>query len=543
MTVFKNWNKEKKLVWLWILILQIILLIPYFYGYLTSPDDKYFTGLIGQNGHDQAFYLGWGAKQAENGNFLFEDKYNGDVDRRLVFNPLWLLMGLAAKLFSTSVISVFHVERVLTSIALLLVAYKIFSRFIVDQRWRIFALVLVSISSGFGYFTLPLDTSIIHSTPDLWVIESNIFLITLWEVLLPAGTTLFLIVMYWGYKTFFIDKRYAIQTGLLALLLGTVYPYAIISVYMILGACALFKMISEARMKEVIITYLKIFTISVPVLLYNGYLVLTNDKLTVGQALYESPNLLQYIIGYGIVSIFAIAGIILTFKQQKKEYSFLLIWVIVTFIQIYLPLDLIPFQMQLIVGIQIPLVILAVYALSEIGNSFEEKVPKMKFLILPSMILLLGFSSITNIYHYNNVFEKIKRHTLSDYIDVKTKEAIDWLDKNTEGNQIVLSSTPIAPYIPVLANNRMYCSDYNAPTADFPEKSAKINWLFNKDVQKTDQEIVAFLSQNKIDYIFYDPGLHALGGQIMKNRIDNFPQIQSVFDNGSVSILKYNRSL
>ena len=34
----------------------------------TTPDDRVFLGLIGPYGNDQAFYLGWGPRQALDGN-------------------------------------------------------------------------------------------------------------------------------------------------------------------------------------------------------------------------------------------------------------------------------------------------------------------------------------------------------------------------------------------------------------------------------------------------------------------------------------------
>jgi hypothetical protein len=242
-------KRERFGVALVILVAVAVTTSPYLYGYLSRPPDKEFLGLIGQNGNDQAFYLGWGAKQAQNGHVLFEDKYNGYTESRLVFNLLWLVMGWSARILGAPILLVFQVERVAFAILLLLVAHRLIRRFVPGPGRRILALSLVAFSSGFGalvlgfgrwgaergIFAIPPETW----TPDLWVIESNIFLTMLWEVVLPLATVLFLLTVDAGFETFFLEKRTAIRTGVLALALGSVYPYAVISVYCILGGCAL----------------------------------------------------------------------------------------------------------------------------------------------------------------------------------------------------------------------------------------------------------------------------------------------------------------
>ena len=543
-------NREKYFIAAIICIIVIIITIPYIYGYLTCPDNKIFTGLIGPNGHDQAFYLGWGAKQAENGHILFEDKFNGYTERRLVFNPLWLLMGWSAKIFNISILKIFHIERIICSIVLLLIIYKIISSFISDVKWRLIAFSFTAMSSGFGFLFALLHkwipdkfpASPLVYAPDLWIIESNIFLTMLWEVVLPAGTALFLLSIYLGYNTFFREKNWAWLTGLTTLALGTIYPYAVISVYFILGGCLVFKLISDKKYIRDIIIYTKIGIISVPIVLYDGYLVLTRPVLTTGQALYSSPNLLAYFLSFGVISIFAITGIFHILRKRKSDYYFLIIWITITFIQIYIPLKLIPFQMQLIMGIQIPLVIVAVLAMKNISILSKEyfKSPSFKFAEPAIISLLFCLALATSVYHYANLFVTMDKYSLPEYMAKSTEEAILWLAEKTEDSDVVLSHPKVAPYIPVLANNRMYCSDYPAPTADFVRKNEKINWLFNPDIHKSDKEIIHFLKANRIDYLFFDDRFQRTDEERMKKRLLSVNGLKLKFSNGNVIVLKVN---
>jgi len=79
---------------------------PPIYGRAICPPDKHFLGFTGLYGPDQAFYLAWGPRQAQDGYLLFEDKYNGPTERRMVFNLLWLVMGWTARLTGLGVATV-----------------------------------------------------------------------------------------------------------------------------------------------------------------------------------------------------------------------------------------------------------------------------------------------------------------------------------------------------------------------------------------------------------------------------------------------------
>lgn len=529
---------EKILLYGWIIAIVVMITGPYLYGYVKEcPADMKFLGFISPNGNDQAFYLGWGPKQAEQGHFLFEDKYNGYTEKRQVFNLLWLIMGQSAKVFNINVITVFHIERVLASVFLLLIIYKIISIFIADPLWRFYCLVLVSVSSGFGFFLRPVFGLI---TPDTWVIESNTFLIMRGETVLPLATALLCLAIYFGYKTFYEDRKFALKTGFVVLILGTVHPYSVISVYCILGVVAVYKIMENKSWKIHIADYLKIFLPALPMILYDWYLVLHDPRLVAGQPQTPSPDIIRYFLGYGIVSVFSLIGIILILVKKRSEFYFLLIWVFTTFCIIYVPLSVFPFQLQLILGVQIPLVITAVIGITEIYKyMYAARAPQ--FLSISLLLIIFVLSAITNIQFFRYQFHKMDSYSLPEYIDIKTKKAIDWLSENTKDSEVVISSPEVAPYIPVLANNRMYCGDYWGPTAEYYEKEKKINWLFSADINKTDQEMIDYLKLSSIDYVFYDRNLRKKGGETTANRLLSLPGIERNYVNDVVTIFKFNK--
>jgi hypothetical protein len=527
----------------------LLTLVPYIYGWATCPTGMRFLGLIGQNGGDQAFYLGWGPKQAESGHLLFEDKYNGHAERRLVFNPLWLAMGWAARLSGSSVLAVFHVERVLFSGALLLAAYRLISDFLPPLRWRLAALLLLALCSGFGalvvpfrewgsprgIFAVPPETW----TPDLWVVESNVFLTMLWEVVLPCATFLFFVALRSLYRLLFQNAGSALGTGLVTLLLASVYPYAAVSVYSILAALVALRAAEGASLLRGLREGAIVVAVSAPMVAYDAYLVLTDPRLTTGQAGYASPGPLRYLVGFGVLSLLAPVGAYLLSRARAPHRRFLFVWVAVTLVQIYVPRSLVPFQMQLILGVQLPLAILAARALAAGAESLRGTRLGRPLRVAAGAALVLlvcALSTFTSAYHLVNVFKSLHLRTLPEYIDAELARAIEWMAKNTDESAVVLSSPEVAPYIPVLAHNRMFTGNYEAPTAGFAEKLERIRWLMDADAPKSDAEIAGFFREHRIAYVLYDEGLRRLGGEAARRRLEAVPGIALVFENDAARL-------
>lgn len=525
----------------------VVTLLPYAYGWWTCPPDKHFLGLIGQNGHDQAFYLGWGARQAENGHVLFEDKYNGYAERRLVFNPLWLAMGMAARLTGLSVLGVFQLERLGFSVVLLLTAYALIALFVRSTPGRLFALVLLSFSSGLGALLVPLSEwgagrghEAVTSnwvTPDLWIVESNVFLSMLWEVVLPCATALFFLVLKLGFELFFEERGSALRVGGATLLLGAIYPYAVLSVYFILGTLALARVLAGRDLRRSLGDYATVVAVALPVVLYDGFLVLTDPRLTTGQALYASPTPLLYLIGLGVPALLAAFGLAVREQQGEGPRSFLAIWVGVTLLQIYAPLSVVPFQMQLILGIQLPLAILSARA-AVAGWRRVDTSHRSRALAGAVLLALFALSCVTTVYHLTRVFGQLQRRALPDYIDRDLERAIDWLADNSDEESVVVASPDVAPYIPVFAHNRMYSGDYPAPTADFFEKYDRIRRLFGAEPVQPSSEVIRVLRDERIDWVFYDAGLHRLGGDVVRRQLEANPGLTLMFRNPTAAIYR-----
>jgi hypothetical protein len=274
--------------------------------------------------------------------------------------------------------------------------------------------------------------------------------------------------------------------------------------------------------------------LSAPVVAYDGYLVLTDPRLTTGQAGYASPDPLRYLVAFGTLSVLAPLGAYLQWRRRAPYRSFLYTWILATLVQIYIPRAIVPFQMQLILGVQLPLVVLAVEAVA----AGRARLAGRPAVAAAAAAVLLVLSTFTSAYHLGNVFKSLRRHALPEYMEETLAQAIEWMEGHTEETAVVLSSPEVAPFIPVLANNRMFTGNYEAPTAGFEDKRRATLWLVSPAAAKTDAEILQFFEAQRIDYVFYDTALAALGGDSGRARLEAVPGVQLVFRNAAASVYR-----
>jgi len=159
-----------------------------------------------------------------------------------------------------------------------------------------------------------------------------------------------------------------------------------------------------------------------------------------------------------------------------------------------------------------------------------------------AIVVVLVASTVTTAYHLRNVFGRLHMRALPEYMDEDLAVAIEWMGRHANESAVVLSSPEVAPYVPVLANNRMFTGNYEAPTSGFPEKLQRIHWLVNASIPKSNPEITGFLRDNRIEYVFFDEYLYRLGGDAAQQRLEVVPDLALVFRNKAVSIYRLRPS-
>lgn len=512
-------REERSLFFITTLFLWLLLLAPYVYAWLNTPINHYCTFLIGYPDTevcDQNFYIAWGSAQAANGHTLFEDKLNGYTTQRLVFNSWWLVTGKICGWLRMDVYLFNQVQRFVVIPVLCLVLFNFTSLFFADKKYRFMAFWLM-IFSGYNLGPYP---------------EANMFESMLWEVILPVAHVFVLVTVYFCYRVF-AENGSILKAGVASFIMSTVYPYATVSVCFLMLAGFLFLVVTKKIiLQKAILQYAVLLLFTIPMVLYDYYIVSTDPRYIQGIANFTSKPIWTFVFAFGLLFLLALWGVVLSIRKKTLSFIFLVCWFICILIQIYFPVSIIPFQVQLVLGIQVPMSLLAVFAFKEITSSF--KITQLQLYVLFTVMFLSV--SATNGYMYSRIVKIISKQVMPIYLENEIVEAMQWLKANADEEDVVISTPIISSYIPVMSNCRVYSSDYFAPTPDFEKKEKDIIRVFENKFE-TASALDNFLYPNHIAYVFRN-NYSQRKNHTLTYQLQLFSSAVNVFENKRVQIYK-----
>jgi len=532
--------RELRLVAVWSFFIVAISLIPYLYGYHLATYDMKFMGSISMYPEDTNTHLSW-AREAEKGNYLIEDKYNGaEVKTRLIFNTLFLTIGWTARISKLPLEIVFHIERSLFSFILLILVYILASQFFTENMYRWLVLILVSISAGFGWLN---NLGVINFFPDdLTIIESITFWYIRWEmVVTPTVVTLLLIFLFY---LRFIDRqnlKYAFAAGGLTLLLWTIHPHDIIAVLSVLGIYSFFcYLLNRNFLFLQIITkgYLIIVCFSIPCILYSLYILKYDPVLNEYFNIRDPFHPFYLIFGYGILSLLALTGSYIILKNKEIIFIFCLSWLISSLLLLSVPISPLH-QCFLYHGIHIPICILSVRTLALINEKIIKRLYNRNIAVA-ILIIIVFLTSITNIFQMIGDIQRLQSKPFPHFLHKNILEGMNWLYHKTSSASTVIAPIKISQLIPNLSGNRVYAAQ-RQQTQYFSRKEMEINNFFNEDIWQDENVVLGFLRKHQIDFIFLDPFIPSSQRTDLIHRLNTFKSLKPEFINSLAAIYSVNK--
>ena len=513
----------------WLLLLLVlqagVFSFIHLYGlYKYDAQKSFYTGqFIPENpaGNimcDDCFYLGWGYKQAYDGHIIFEDKFQGHDTYRKVFHFWWVFGGHLARILGIDIITFNFLQRIFCGLFLSVVIYIFGVAVFKNKLPALFAILFYNFSS---YWHYP------------WP-EGCVFVANSAEVILPLGNALLVLLLYATWRFYEHGKGNIWAISFTALMLEMDYPYGMV----MYCSAVFFYMFYLLFSRQHKFWYLlrTILTITIPALIvvgYNYYLVANDYRLVDCQAHVPSPSLPTLFTGYLPFSFMALASILLFAVKYRSEWTnahWLILFLFLSNLSlIYVPISIIPFQMEMIVGIHLPLAFFSVELIRRIPSAGVQIV---------TALVLTAVSMIPNLQLTHLVMRQIDKGTRPSYIPRPLYEATQWLDKNSKEEEQVWAMNYIASYIPMLSGNRIYIGEYKLITAFFDERQAR---MMNALSDTTGTAMPAFLRNEKIDYVFYCDTMRAYDKGHFFTQPSGGIQLKEVYANDMVKLYLVKR--
>jgi len=519
-------------------LLLVLIWAPISFAYLTAPPDRQFMGVLeGIPDHNQ--YFAWMRSFASTP--LAGNRLTPEPNEPAFFNLLWWGAGRFGALTGMAYTTVYGLLR-FAALFVVMGAVWFFVRLTVSGLWqRRLAFVLVLAGGGLGvlwvFVKYALRLADVPFPGDVYTAEPNTLLIL--QVFPHFSFALALITTIFGLMLLALRRQqlvYAFAAGVAGMALGLQHAYDLLTVYSVLGVFGLLVWVRDRRFPTFLFRCgLALAALSTPPALYLTYLVASDEAW--GRKLEQfdnagvfTPNPFHLLILLGVPLILALMALKPRMFRSKDDGELLVAtWFVLHFLLMYLPVK---FQIHLLLGLQVPMMILAATALTQrVAPALRRRGRRWMF---GGLALLLGLCLATNVYLLAWRFVYLGRYEQPFYLSNDELDALTWLQQHTTAEDVVLAQIELGQFVPVWSDARAYIAHW-AGTLDFFTKRANSETVLD---QTTPQELRReLLNEFAVTYVVVrdkDSLRTAFAASAG-------PELALVYENATVSIYQVRR--
>ncbi len=555
-------------------VVMALTTLPYLWALQMANPGDYFAGFI-WGVDDGNVYLSW-IRQAAEGQWLLANQYTIAPQDPHFFNIFLLLLGKICALTGLAPVVVFHLARLLGGIFLLYAFFLLVAEVTASWRIRLASVAIAALSSGLGWIVylqarasgLPLGVWSDRGPMDVafgWQVqpEAVTALALLLNPLFVTAMGLLCLVFRHGLRAARPESglRDAVICGALLLILGNIHSYDVFIAYSVLFV---WFMIAAAKGRLqwswAVARYAVIALLGAAAPLWAYYASHADPAYLVKvQTPTYSPAPIHYVVGYGLVLLAAIGGVVWVIRGMRTsasdrgeslsaEWLFPVVWVVLGSGLLYLPVS---FQRKLIEGLHLPLCLLAAAGLVRVHEwvgrrvSFALLLVVFVLLTVPSNIVFVA-DSLEHVA-VNNV-DMLRYLMPPVYLTAAEKTGLTWLATNAPPDAVVLASSLIGNHIPAHTSCRVVAGHW-AETLNLGEMLEQLGYFYWPGLDPAAREQI--LRNTGTDFVFYGP-LEKLvqQGMARSGRFDpeaawdptlGLPDLKLVFVGGDVRIYQVRK--
>jgi hypothetical protein len=478
--------------WLYVGIVIAVTLaitaLPYIFAYMSAPAGRQFMGVMfGISDHFQ--YFSW--MRESRTNLLVSNQLTPEYSAPLLFNLLWWTLGRIQALTGLDYALLYQITRLLAGAFVIAAIYGFCGLVFQDRRKRWTAFLIAVLGAGLGW--LWVIDKYLYNRPDLLfnfdvqTAEPNTFFTILafphFAIATGLITVIFSLVLL-GQRT--QNLRYAWAAAAVSLFLSLQHAYDMFTIYGVIGVYFLFLWLRDRRFPAYMFKLgIIVGLVSVwPAL--QAYLITTADDVWRGvlsqfdNAEAWTPNPLHLPILMGLGWLLAIWALDIRTPWKSRDDTHLLItaWFLSHFVLIYLPLN---FQIHLLSGWQVVTAVLATIGLYKrvlpgLQRRFQNTPPERLARYASIALVLLVIP--TNAYLFGWRVIVLRRAENPYFLRTDEVAALDYLERQVTGDDVVLASQEIGLFVPALTGARTFLGHW-AQTLDFYGKRDSVAAFFN----------------------------------------------------------------
>ncbi len=517
---------------------------------------------------DYNFYLSR-IRQGIEGRITAIEKYTSEPHKGSFIQVFYLFLGWTGKLVHIPPNQAgypYHTARIVLGGTLIFFISYIAKKLFSSLFWQVIAFFLIMTASSWPTSVSSQAFYRIQPFMSWWTVMDPLARIAFIPHILTAQIFVLVLLFFLSDRSVMVRPGNWFFFGVLGLLLGFIFPPALMLVYAGLASSFVLHGLFGARMKkdtaleQYALALLVFFLVSVPSLVYFQIMLSFSPWKRLMDFYIVRPPMfpfIEYIKAVGPVLPMGMLGAILVFIKREKQMiaavSWTIAWVILLFVFSFIK-QTSPLRATELAP-HIPLGILSAYfcySLYSYSIAYYQKskrfsssrnLLRMFSLALPIGIIIMGFFLMYNSFlaQRNFIDQKVRAayplissnntimYPVKDFMD-----AIYYLESKTTSESIVLSELTAGNYIPAYSGNTVYAGQDNTVNAE--EKMIQAAHFFSGTMDE--QHAKQWLVSERIQYIFYGPQEREDGGPTDLRSV--YPFLDEWYKNTSVFIYSVN---
>lgn len=511
--IWRNWGARSTITIVksrteWLLVglasagVASITLVPYVAAAGLVPAGTTFSGFL-INPVDGYSYLSK-MQQGLNGAWGFTLPYAGPPSGSAGIFLFYLALGHLAGVLNIPLLTVYHGTRLLAGFLMFLSIYAFLDEVLRDRLPRLMAFTFVLAGSGLGWLAIAIGIQ----ASDLTIPESIPFVTSFTNPHFPLAVALVAL----GARSIVSEDRWGVRTAIglaVGLGLGMVLPFAVLPLIGAGGVWAVWEGTRKGKWTDIPMLFhhpawpstAAVALGAAPWFVYDYWVVTFNPVFAVwnAQNLTPSPPVWDYVLGFGLVLVWAMYALWRGDVFQERGHRFLVVWLTVNCLLLYAPFSL---QRRFSLGLFVPLAALAGIGVARwVGQHTKRTawplIALSLIMSLPSNGLVIAAGLATAASGSPLVTETVGE-----------ARAFGWLGEHAEPGAVVLAAPETGIRLPAYAPVRVVAG-HPFETPEAADRSSQLKAMFDGSLTSDMAERLLLIWD--VSYVFYGPRERAFG--------------------------------
>ncbi len=481
-------------------------------GQAMTPRGSKFLGNKVIAAGDYSVYYSY-INQGRAGHLMMYDAFTSEAHRPTLIQPVWLVVGLLARLTGLSTPIAFALARLLATPLLVWALWWAARWLWPDDRLKQRTGMLLSLfAGGFGglaaFLSMHSVGSVLWAYPDLWVSEAftTLTLVSSAHFILVTSGIIFVLV---AVERSWLEHKWswALWAGAAALAVFSIHPFHLVTWSIVWVILTIWRTAVNRRVPwDYVKRWLTVIAIGSPMLLLYG-LQLLFDPITIGRAaqnINRTGPVWGMAVGLGLLLIGAVIGT-WYWRPRDERWRWLVALAIGYALAIYAP---VLFQRRLSQGLMLPFAWLSVPAVVAGLTPIRHRLAAWPYGLFATATVLLTFSwLVVGILIVRDYFDELHgQPRFIYYLNTDYQSAATFL-RATDPHQPLLTPLLEGNILAGLTAHQVFIG-YGVETLNSGQK-AKLVKDFYQTMNATEQHTL--LAQWRLCYVLDSPWTRAYG--------------------------------